>query len=65
MGRHGKHDINFVDGFVLNDDTDQMEYGKLVVAKMIIDKPHTCRALKPVRVEEKANIMAKVKDVQY
>lgn len=44
---------------------DQMEYGKLVVAKMIIDKPYTCRALKPVRVKEKANIMAKMKDVQY
>lgn len=56
--------MNFVDGSK-QDDINQMEYVEVAVAKMIIDKPYACQALKPTRVKEKANIMAKTKDVQY
>lgn len=35
-----KGDLNFIDGFKLDDDKSQAEYAEIVVAKMIIEKPY-------------------------
>lgn len=51
--RPSKHDVTFVERYKSEDDLDQGEYAKIVVAKMVIDKPYVSQALRRARIKEK------------
>lgn len=44
------------------EDDDQEEAAEIAVAKMTLDKPYMCQALKPTKVKE--SIMMRIKDTQ-
>lgn len=54
----------FVENYKFEEELDQEENVEIAVAKMAIDKPHVCQALKPARVKEKFKETIKAKDTQ-
>lgn len=58
-----KHDVTIVEKYEYENEIDQGESVEVAAAKMTIDRPYVCQALKSAKVREKfkGTIMAKAK----